>query len=207
MSDTKEKILGAALGLFARDGYEAVSVSTIAAELGITKGALYKHFKNKRDIFDSIVEKMYSYDKSISQENEMPEHEYETEQSAYKNISAESIKEFTLAQFRFWTKDAFAVNYRRMVMLEQYRSAELAELYGASFLWGPVHYMEDVFRTMAEEKSITTAKSPKQLAFEFYAPLGFLINLSDASEDTAELEAMLKKHMDDFFKRIEERLN
>ena len=55
MSDTKEKIMMTALRLFAKDGYEAVSVSRIAGELGMTKGALYKHYKNKRDIFDSIL--------------------------------------------------------------------------------------------------------------------------------------------------------
>ena len=38
MTDTKEQILITALHLFARDGYEAVSVSAIAGELGITKG-------------------------------------------------------------------------------------------------------------------------------------------------------------------------
>ena len=53
MNQTKEKIMQTALHLFARDGYEAVSVSAIAGELGMTKGALYKHYKNKRDIFDS----------------------------------------------------------------------------------------------------------------------------------------------------------
>ena len=52
--NTKEKILVTALRLFAVYGYEAVSVSRIAGELGITKGALYKHYKNKRDIFNSI---------------------------------------------------------------------------------------------------------------------------------------------------------
>ena len=41
---TKEKILITALRLFAQDGYEAVSVSRIAGELGMTKGALYKHY-------------------------------------------------------------------------------------------------------------------------------------------------------------------
>ena len=46
MSDTKEKILITALHLFAKNGYEAVSVSMIAGKLGITKGALYRHFKN-----------------------------------------------------------------------------------------------------------------------------------------------------------------
>jgi AcrR family transcriptional regulator len=54
MTDTKESILKAALGLFAVKGYEAVSVSQIAGTLGMTKGALYKHYKNKRDVFDSI---------------------------------------------------------------------------------------------------------------------------------------------------------
>lgn len=62
MTDTKERILESALRLFARDGYEAVSVSMIAGELGMTKGALYKHYKSKRDIFDSIVERMYRTD-------------------------------------------------------------------------------------------------------------------------------------------------
>ena len=51
MTDTKEKILAVALQLFAIDGYEAVSVSKIAEKLGITKGALYKHYENKKDIF------------------------------------------------------------------------------------------------------------------------------------------------------------
>ena len=42
-TNTKENILIVALRLFAKDGYEAVSVSRIASELGMTKGALYKH--------------------------------------------------------------------------------------------------------------------------------------------------------------------
>ena len=55
MGNRKEEILIVALHLFARDGYEAVSVSQIAGELDMTKGALYRHYKSKRDIFDCIV--------------------------------------------------------------------------------------------------------------------------------------------------------
>lgn len=58
MADTRENILMTALRLFAQDGYEAISVSKIAGEVGMTKGALYKHYKNKRDIFDSIFERV-----------------------------------------------------------------------------------------------------------------------------------------------------
>ena len=58
MRNRKEEILTVALHLFARDGYEAVSVSKIAGELDMTKGALYRHYKSKRDIFDCIVNRM-----------------------------------------------------------------------------------------------------------------------------------------------------
>ena len=51
-----------ALQLFAGNGYEAVSVSEIAGALGMTKGALYKHYKNKRDIFDHILIRMEQRD-------------------------------------------------------------------------------------------------------------------------------------------------
>ena len=51
MGNRKEEILIAALNLFARDGYEAASVSQIAGELGMTKGALYRHYKSKKRYF------------------------------------------------------------------------------------------------------------------------------------------------------------
>lgn len=63
MNNTKEKILESALELFSVAGYDAVSVSDISGKVGITKGALYKHYENKRDIFDSIVKKMTETDK------------------------------------------------------------------------------------------------------------------------------------------------
>ena len=53
-----EKILIVALHLFARDGYETVYVSRIAGELDMIKGALYRHNKRKRDIFDCTVQRM-----------------------------------------------------------------------------------------------------------------------------------------------------
>ena len=54
MKNTKEKILETTLELFAAKGYEAVSVSDIAGKLGMTKGALYKHYTNKQDIWTAL---------------------------------------------------------------------------------------------------------------------------------------------------------
>ena len=47
----REKLVGAARTLFAERGYAAVSVDEIAARAGLTKGAVYYQFKDKRDLF------------------------------------------------------------------------------------------------------------------------------------------------------------
>ena len=73
MENTKERILLTALELFARDGYEAVSVSTIAGALGMTKGALYRHYANKRAIFESIVKRMETKDGERARAGGVPE--------------------------------------------------------------------------------------------------------------------------------------
>lgn len=55
---TKERILQEALKLFSQQGYAAVGVEQIAAEVGIKAPSLYKHFKGKQDIFDAIFTEM-----------------------------------------------------------------------------------------------------------------------------------------------------
>ena len=197
MSDTKEKILLTALRLFARDGYEAVSVSAIAGELGMTKGALYKHYKNKRDIFDSIVARMFQVDAERSRQYEVPEEQFDRSPSAYEQVTLENIRRFTLAQFAFWTEDDFASDFRKMLTLEQYRSAEMAELYSSCLVAGPVAYMEDIFREMIS-KGILKDADPKQLALEFFAPLYLLINMWDQAKDRTALAAMLDCHITGF---------
>jgi len=69
---------------FARDGYEAVSVRAIAGKLGMTKGALYKHYKNKRDIFNSIVERMDQMDYERAKQYEVQEEIFEKMPQAYR---------------------------------------------------------------------------------------------------------------------------
>lgn len=51
----KEKIIHAALNLFAKHGYTETSISKIAKEAGVSKGLTYNHFKNKEDLLKSVV--------------------------------------------------------------------------------------------------------------------------------------------------------
>src|SRR6202046_2989568 len=54
--DTRERIQAVALELFAEHGYEKTSLREIAERLGVTKAALYYHFKSKEDIVRSFTE-------------------------------------------------------------------------------------------------------------------------------------------------------
>ena len=58
--ETVEKILTAAQRLFLEKGYEKTTIQDIVDQLGgLTKGAVYHHFKSKEDIMDAITEKMF----------------------------------------------------------------------------------------------------------------------------------------------------
>src|SRR4051794_35919462 len=50
------EILDAALKLFTSQGYSNTSIDAIAAQAGVTKGAIYHHFKTKEDILAGAVE-------------------------------------------------------------------------------------------------------------------------------------------------------
>lgn len=202
--DTKERILITALHLFAKDGYEAVSVSMIAGELGITKGALYRHYENKRAIFDSIVKRMFELDAERAKESEVPEHIYEEKPEEYNGVSIEQVKEFTRGQLIFWTEDDFASNFRKMLTLEQYRNEEMGKLYSDCILSGPISYMEDIFREMIEKKVLKRAE-PKELAVRYYAPLYLLIQVCDREGDRKESIRLLNQHIDGFFEEFLEK--
>ena len=200
MAETKENILQTALRLFARDGYEAASVSDIAGELGITKGALYKHYKNKQDIFNSIVERMYQIDAERAKKFEVPEETFDRSPEAYRNTDMDKITAFIEAQFHFLTEDEFARNFRKMLILEQYRNPEIAELYQKCLVSGPVSYIEDLFREMME-RGIWDKSDPKQLALEFYAPFYLLLSISDALPENKEPAKLLTVHIERFIEK------
>ncbi|MGW1948910.1 TetR/AcrR family transcriptional regulator [Streptomyces sp. NPDC001940] len=54
--DRKARIVAAASGLFRERGYHNVSVADVAAEVGITAPALYRHFRGKPDLLLHVVD-------------------------------------------------------------------------------------------------------------------------------------------------------
>jgi len=56
LADTRTRILEAGQRMFSQLGYANASLDKVAAEAGLTKGAVYWHFSNKQDLFLAILE-------------------------------------------------------------------------------------------------------------------------------------------------------
>ncbi len=57
-SSTREKILEVALRLFSKKGFKETTIKDIAKEVGITEGAIYRHFTSKEEIINSLLEEI-----------------------------------------------------------------------------------------------------------------------------------------------------
>ena len=189
MRNRKEEIMIVALHLFARDGYEAVSVSQIAGELDMTKGALYRHYKSKRDIFDCIVQRMEQQDSEQARQNEVPEESIENVPEEYQNVSVEDFVGYSKSMFEYWTEDDFASSFRKMLTLEQFRNEEMQNLYQQYLVSGPAEYVKDLFKNME-------IKNPEEEAVKFYANMFFYYSVYDGATDKTKAKCQFEYMLD-----------
>ena len=189
MGNRKEEILIVALHLFARDGYEAVSVSQIAGELDMTKGALYRHYKSKRDIFDCIVRRMEQQDGEQARENEVPQESIEKTPEEYHNVSLDDFVEYSKSMFEYWTEDDFASSFRKMLTIEQFRSEEMQNLYQQYLVSGPAEYVKNLFKNME-------IKNPEEEAVKFYANMFFYYSVYDGVTDKTKAKCQFEYMLD-----------
>ncbi len=74
MTVKQARILEVATALFATDGYDATPTSKIASEAGVSEGLIFRHFKNKQGLLDSI-----SAMASVAADNQLSALEDETD--------------------------------------------------------------------------------------------------------------------------------
>ena len=163
----------------------------------MTKAALYKHYKSKQEILDSIVEKMNQMDKERVKKYDMPEGNMEEVVKGYQETAIDKIKEFTKVQFLHWTQEEFPCCFRKMLTLEQYRNPELSRLYQKYLAGDPLLYIEEIFRGF-----IDNDQEARQLALDFYGPIFLLYSIYDGAENKEIIVEQVGQHVDRFSKML-----
>ncbi len=60
--ETRERIIASAARVFGRKGFQRASLDAVAADAGMTKGAIYWHFKSKNDLFFAMLDQRFRRD-------------------------------------------------------------------------------------------------------------------------------------------------
>ena len=131
---THEKIWREALNMFSVKGFDAVSVRDIAGAVGIKESSLYNHYKNKQDIFDTIVRECTrrtdaQFHAAAVLEDDMQWAVDERTVNMYQNMTPEQFAAMALGVFDFVFTDELSVKLRRMLTIEQFRSGDLARAF------------------------------------------------------------------------------
>ena len=193
--ETRERILQTALALFAEKGYAGTSMSDIAGALGLSKAALYRHYESKQAIFDSIVARMEARDREQAHRSGVPQDMPGESGAADQKTTLAQLCAFSKAMFRYWTQDAFASAFRRMLTLEQYRDPAMARLLQQVLAAGPLEYVTALLSGMTDD--------PQALALTLYGPMFLLYSVYDGAQDKEAVTAMLDAHIDRFAREWE----
>ena len=197
---TKEKILNKALTLFSSKGFEAVSVKEIAADVGIKDSSLYKHFKSKQEIFDTILEECCHRSSSYFEKYGISEDLDEDTLSKLKRLSNEDFIEIALGLFEQFLFDDYIIEFRKILTIEQYNCSKMSELFQMIFMDSIMNYLKQMFQMFIDD-GIFIEEDVNFLADEFYAPVFMMYYQLDTNQNSEKnLREYLKKH---FMKFIE----
>lgn len=191
---TKEKIIYEALCLFAVRGYGSVSVRDISRAVGIKESSLYNHFANKQDIFDTIVavceqRALESYVALNMQDT------LKGDFKPYEGISIEQLLLITTAIFKFYVEDDYMSKFRQMLMIEQFNTEQIGDLYRKLFIDAAIEHQTQLFKHLMNHGWIKVA-DPQAVALDFYGPVFLLMN--KYRQYNAEVAMWLMKHIQNF---------
>lgn len=193
--DTKKKILEVSLALFAQKGFDGVSVREIAKEVGVRESALYKHYKNKEDILDKIIEEMISSIRNGYELRHVPETLTEGVAEGYRNISEEQLYEMSWSIFKMFTEEPKLSNFRRLLMREQFHNKTFAKYYDRFFIEGVIESQAKTFLQLVDSGLFRKADE-RIIALHFYGPIMLLFQQYDCEpEKKDEIKEMLFKHI------------
>lgn len=147
-TSTSKRIKQNALQLFAQKGYYGTSLNEVAIMVGIKKPSLYAHFKNKDDLYLSILQElMDTFIERVRIDTT------EMDQQTTKDL----LNQFLKSMVDFWKDETLGLLYKRTLLFpeEQFRS-----IIQEQFLHSEAHTTDilvEIFKTGQQKGEI-----PKQ---------------------------------------------
>lgn len=187
--DTKERILDEALRQFSQKGYDGTNIRELTASLGLVKSSMYKHYKSKEEIWNSLLDRMIAYynERFGSAENLPPVPD-----------TLDELVAMTMRMVDFTVHDERIVMTRKLLSIEQYRDDRARQLATKHFLTGLTEMFTYIFDGMMK-KGLLRNDDPKMLAFAYTAPVSSLIHLCDREpEKTADAISQIKAFSEHF---------
>jgi AcrR family transcriptional regulator len=202
---TREKILTEALNLFSVKGYDPVSVRDIASAVGIKESSLYNHFKNKQDIFDSILREYTGRWETVFNQVQLTgdDKQFAVDErtiTMYKDMTSTQFAVIAGTIFDYYMTDDINVKLRRMLTIEQYRNPEIAGLFRRISFDDSLDFQAQLFGALMEAGCFIKT-DPYILALAFFSPI-FLIFYKYAGdpESLSSAKALFLRHIDHFNK-------
>lgn len=185
---TKTRILEEALLCFAENGYKGTNLRDLAAGMGLSKSALYKHYASKEAIWNAVLYMMERY--------------YRDNFDSPKNVpkSCEELLDMTMQALDFTIHDKKVILTRQLLLTEQFRDENARRFATLHFLTGTNEMYTKIFSEMMEN-GVLKKDDPEILAFAYTAPITSLIHHCDREpEKEPEIIAQIKAFVKHFIK-------
>jgi AcrR family transcriptional regulator len=158
---TKDRIEQIALELFAKKGYQSVSIRDIGKLVGIKESSIYYHFKNKQAIMDSLLDK-------IDLLVEKMKADFEFAFIRAEEITEEAMSEVAVGFLKGYLLNPYVYQMLAFLVMEQMMDPKAYETYQRLVFDLPLSQQEKVFDEMMK-RGFIKQNNPAILAQEYYA--------------------------------------
>lgn len=190
-TDTKKRLIEAALELFSDRGYEGTSVDQIATAVGIKAPSIYAHFKGKEEILQAVIDWA---DEEYSKGMRMGIYT-----DADIRTGAE-LKAYAMKSVKFTLDSEMIKKMRKLITIEQYRSELFSESATRHQITNHIRIYATIFKQLMDD-GVMIKGNPEILALEFIAPVTLMIQRYDREPDRKkEILKTIEEHLDVFIK-------
>ena len=184
-TSTRQRALMAALDLFSRKGYQAVSMGDIAGALDIKAPSLYKHFKGgKEELYAALLPALDEHYRALWAAAGQRQGQLELDLQALGVLSPERLEQETMAWLQSEMEEPVATAYRRLLALGQFQEVEARAL--DRWLWAEPLALYEGLITRLIGRELLRRGDPHVLAVEYLAPLFQCLSRQDRSPDSRE---------------------